>query len=102
MKTRIAFVRIKFHLNENIEWHCMQLELNLIETQLDSSILIRIRIELISIELEINEMQIGGEGIENMLSNMVLKKTLKHKSEKTSFRASLFENGLNIFQAEIW
>ncbi len=47
-------------------------------------------------------MQIGGEGIENMLTNMVLKKTLKHKSKKTFFCASLFEKGLNIFQAEFW
>jgi hypothetical protein len=67
----------------------MHLELNLSETQLDSDILIRIRIEL-----EINEMQIGGKCIENMLMNMMLKKTLKHKFKKTSFHASLFENGL--------
>lgn len=46
----------------------------------------------------------GGEGIENMLTNMVLKKkhTHTHKSKKTCFHASLFENGLNIFRAEIW
>jgi hypothetical protein len=25
---KINFVKIKFQLNENIEWHCMQLELN--------------------------------------------------------------------------
>jgi hypothetical protein len=30
-------------------------------------------------------MQTGGKGIENMLTNMVLKKTLKHKSKKTFF-----------------
>jgi hypothetical protein len=28
-KKWIDFVKIKFHLNENVEWHCMQLELNL-------------------------------------------------------------------------
>ncbi len=28
-KKWIAFVKIKFHLNENVEWHCMQLELNM-------------------------------------------------------------------------
>jgi hypothetical protein len=27
-KKWINFVKIKFHLNENIEWHCMQLEFN--------------------------------------------------------------------------
>ncbi len=48
----------------------MHLELNLSEIQLDSNILIRIKIEL-----EINEMQIGGKCIENMLMNMMLKKT---------------------------
>jgi hypothetical protein len=47
MKTWIDFVKIKFHLNENIEWHCMHLELNLSEIQLDSNILIRVWIELI-------------------------------------------------------
>jgi hypothetical protein len=31
MKKRVNFVKIKFHSNENIEWHCMQLELNVIE-----------------------------------------------------------------------
>ncbi len=42
-------------------------------------------------------MQIGGEGFENLLVNMVLKnKTLKgHKSKKTPFHASLFGNGLS-------
>ncbi len=25
-KNEIDFVKIKFHLNENIKWHCMQLE----------------------------------------------------------------------------
>lgn len=38
---------IKFDFNENNEWHCIHLELNLSEIQLDSNILIRIRIELI-------------------------------------------------------
>jgi len=27
-KKKVDFVKIKFHLNENIEWHCMHLELN--------------------------------------------------------------------------
>ncbi len=31
MKKWIDFVKIKFHLNENIEWHCMQLGLNWIK-----------------------------------------------------------------------
>jgi hypothetical protein len=28
------FVEINFHSNENIEWHCMQLEFKYIETKL--------------------------------------------------------------------
>jgi hypothetical protein len=31
MEKWIDFMNIKFHMNENIEWHCMQLELNWIE-----------------------------------------------------------------------
>jgi hypothetical protein len=27
-KKKTIFLEIKFHLNENIEWHCMQLEFN--------------------------------------------------------------------------
>ncbi len=44
-------------------------------------------------------MQIGGESIENLPMNMILRKrTLtKHKFEKTKFYASLLGNGLNIF-----
>jgi hypothetical protein len=32
-KKRITFVKIKLHLNENIEWHCMQLEFSWIIIQ---------------------------------------------------------------------
>jgi hypothetical protein len=56
MKKWIHFVIIKFHLNENIEWHCMHLELefnsNLI--QLNSNILIGIWIELNSNSTKFN------------------------------------------------
>jgi hypothetical protein len=31
LKKTIDFVKIKFSLNENIEWHCMQLEFNSIQ-----------------------------------------------------------------------
>ncbi len=41
-------------------------------------------------------MQIDGEGIENLLMNMVEKRTLKiQKFGKTHFQVSLFENELN-------
>lgn len=42
-----------------------------------------------------NGMHIGGEGIEHDVEKKKLLKKLK--SEKPSFHASLFENGLNIF-----
>jgi len=34
-------VRIKFHSNKNIEWYCMQLELNWIPLQFNSTIGLR-------------------------------------------------------------
>jgi hypothetical protein len=61
---------------------------------------IAIHIQFNSIQIQLKRklwMQIGGEGFENLLVNMVLKnKTLKgHKSKKTPFHASLFGNGLS-------
>jgi hypothetical protein len=46
-------------------------------------------------------MQIGGEGIENLLMNMV-SKTNTHTHTHTQIHASLFENGLTKFQTGIW
>jgi len=45
-------------------------------------------------------MHVGGKGIENLLMNTMLKKTLlkKHKAKNIFFYASLLENKLNIFQ----
>jgi hypothetical protein len=45
--------------------------------------------QLDKIQLKRNEMQIGGEGIENLFVNMGL--------GKTPFHASLLSKGLNIF-----
>jgi hypothetical protein len=48
-----------------------------------------------------NEIQIGGEAIENLFVSMVLrKKLLKNKSKKTQFHASLLGNGLNKCQLQ--
>jgi hypothetical protein len=56
-------VKIKFHLNENNEWHFFSIELkfnpNVIE--LDSNTLNGIWFQ---IQLKRNAMQIGGDGIE--------------------------------------
>jgi len=38
MKKWIDFVKIKFHLNENIEWDCMQFDLNLDFNELHSNL----------------------------------------------------------------
>jgi len=45
-------------------------------------------------------MQIGGENIENMFVNMMLKKKplKRHKSKNTSLDAYLFRNGLKKFK----
>jgi hypothetical protein len=73
------FVEIKLHLNEDIEWHCMHLELN------SNSYLLK-WIELqsnlihfnnwIKIQLKINEMQVGGKDIGFFFTNMVLEKII--------------------------
>jgi hypothetical protein len=74
-------VETNFHLIENIEWHCMQLEWNSNSTELNSVHIwlnwnkIKfvvwnsnpIVLSWIPIQLNINEMQIGEQDIENML-----------------------------------
>jgi hypothetical protein len=60
-KKWVDFVKIKFDVNENIEWHCMQLELiEIIFNQIESKFLNWIKIHWI-------EMQIDTRNIENML-----------------------------------
>ncbi len=61
------------------------IQLNCIWMQLNSSSIQ----QLDKIQLKRNEMQIGGEGIENLFVNMGL--------GKTPFHASLLSKGLNIF-----
>ncbi len=38
MKKWVDFVKIKFHSTENIEWHCLQDELNWIQIQVEIKI----------------------------------------------------------------
>jgi hypothetical protein len=69
-KKEIGFnVKIKFHLNESIKWHCMQIKFNW------------------------NGFQIDGEGIENLLMNMVLWKRnfIKTYIQKTQFHGKVVE-----------
>jgi hypothetical protein len=76
----IDLVKFKFHSNENIEWHYMQHEVNWIPIQLNK-----------------NNMQIGGKDIKNLIGNMVFKKTLY----KTPFHISLLYNGFNKFHLKL-
>jgi len=46
-------------------------------------------------------MQIAGKCIQNLIVNMMLKKKLRHKSEKTTFHIFALGNELNKFQFEI-
>jgi hypothetical protein len=65
----IGFVKFKFHSNENIEWHCMQLELNWAQ-----------------IPLNRNGMQIDTQSMKICSWLWSWKKTQKtHKFENTSF-----------------
>jgi hypothetical protein len=67
------FVEINLHLNENIEWHCMHLELNS-----NSYLLKWIELQFnnwIKIQLKINEMQVGGKDIGIFFTNILLEKT---------------------------
>jgi hypothetical protein len=59
------FVKIKIHLNENIDWYCIQLELNLDLFEFESKFFI---------ELKRIKMKIGAKGIEILLVWMMLKK----------------------------
>jgi len=59
----IDFVKIKFHLNENVEWNCMQFELNWIYILKFKCIELKFK----CIELKRNGMQIDAKDIENLL-----------------------------------
>jgi hypothetical protein len=53
MKNWIDFVKIKFHLNEDIEWHCMQFDLNLDFNELHSNLLNSIQFNFNTIKLNV-------------------------------------------------
>ncbi len=103
-KTWIDFVKIKFHSNENIEWHCIQLEVNSIYSSVLNSIqLQKIYSNFIKFELSWREM--GYKLVKKVLKIhswlWLRNKTLKrHTFKKTPFL--LFGNWLNKFQFEIF
>ncbi len=63
IKNELIFLKIKSHSKENIEWHYMQFELN------SNSNLIELRCNWNDFKFNNlkNGMQIGVEGIENLL-----------------------------------
>jgi len=69
---KIDVVKIKLHLNENIEWHCMQFELNWIQIFWFEFKYIEGDFNWIKIQLKRNGMQIGEETNENLFVIMVL------------------------------
>ncbi len=57
-KKWVDFVKIKFDVNENIEWHCMQLELiEFVFNQVESKVLNWIKIHWINFKLNWIEMK---------------------------------------------
>jgi hypothetical protein len=68
----IDFVKIKFHSNDNIEWPCVQIELNsnqFIEFDLTIELWLKFNWKKI-------EMQIGEEGIETLLMSAMFPKEI--------------------------
>jgi hypothetical protein len=77
-------VKIRFHSNENIEWHCMHVEL-----KFNSNILIEIWIELNWIPIQLKSIEKGWKLVKKILKNCQWiygdreKRTLKrHNSKK--------------------
>jgi hypothetical protein len=57
MKKQINFLKIKFHMNENIEWHDMDIELNWI----------KIELKHIQIQFKFNWKEMKSRLVENVL-----------------------------------
>jgi hypothetical protein len=57
MKKQINFLKIKFHMNENIEWHDMDIELNWI----------KIELKHIQIQFKFNWKEMRSRLVENVL-----------------------------------
>ncbi len=83
-------VKIKFHSNEIIEWHCMHFELSKFKY---------IDWNLNWIEFQFNWQEMGCKLVEKVWKKNTFK---KHKYKKMSFYAFLLRNGLNRFWARIW
>ncbi len=85
------FMEIKFQLNENIPWHCMQLELIWIEVKfsaiqvelsfnwIEFKCLNWIELNWIQFQLKKNRMQIGAKGTENMLITSICDYSVEKK-----------------------
>ncbi len=95
-KKKTHFVKIKFYSNENIEWYCMQLELNLNSNSIQFNFFNLIHIHSIQLEKMICKL------MQNLLVIMVLRKSKLKKyinTKKNTFQFLLLWNQLNIFQS---
>jgi hypothetical protein len=64
------FLKIKFHSNENIEWHYMLFELEFLNwIQIYWT---KFQFNGIHSQLKINEMQIGTKGTENLFMILII------------------------------
>jgi hypothetical protein len=77
-KKWIDFVKIRLHLNENIDDIAWNLNWTSIETQLNwiwfRLTWMEFQFNSIQIQFKINDMQVGGESIVNILLNVALGK----------------------------
>jgi hypothetical protein len=85
MKKWVDFLKIKFHSNENIGWHCMLFELQFLNwIQIYWT---KLKFNGIHSQLKRNEMQIGTKGIENLFMNLIIH---GYGVEKTSIQRDTF------------
>ncbi len=96
----ISMWKLSFILNENIEWHCMQIELNL-----DWNEILKLNSNTLSwIDFQLNWKEMGCKLVEKVLKickheyDVEKNNIRQYRSRKTSFHASLLGNGLNILQ----
>jgi hypothetical protein len=70
MKKWVDFLKIRFHSNENMEWHCMLFELKFMNwIQIYWT---KFKFDGIHSQLKRNEIQIGTKGIENLFMILII------------------------------
>jgi hypothetical protein len=92
MKKWINVVKIKFHINENMKWHCLKLELDWIWN------LIQLKLNWIQIEWDAHWCKrYWKSALDYGVEKKYSKKNTNPKRRR-SMNSSWFENWLNIFQ----